>query len=426
MSTRAHARIVVAIPLVLLAIQLPLIAGAGQSGAPGDSTCAACHGASTKPLASQPGGNGVFMTFSGGATYTAGVTQSVTVTVVDTAFRAFGYQTSPRIKGQDATVGAGTLIPVDADAQFYPATGNSTLEWIGAGEGGGGSATNVFHFKWNPPDSGTAVFYVIGMGGNGTGGPEPSEHVYANTYTITPAPALASVKPVFSASGVVSAAASVPGLTPGAWLAIYGQNLAGTSANWDHADFSSGKLPTSLESVSVTIDGKAAAVYFVKPTQIVVQVPDDANVGPVPVIVSSGGVASDPVMVNMSAVAPSFFTFDGTHIAATHADNTPITQASPAKPGEIIVMYGTGFGPTNPPTQAGVLVSSAHPIDPMSTLAISINDTPAEIAFAGITAVGLYQFNLTVPATVPDGDAKVLATINGVQTQDGAFIVVQR
>jgi uncharacterized protein (TIGR03437 family) len=363
------------------------------------------------------------MTFSGGSTYTTGITQSVTVTVVDTAFRAFGYQTSPRIQGHDSTEGAGTLTPVDANAQFYPATGMSTLEWIGAGEGAGGSATNIFHFKWTPPSSGTAVFYVIGMGGNGTGGPEPNEHVYANTYTLTQAPVVA-VKPSFTASGVVSAAAKVPGLTPGAWLAIYGQNFSQSEQNWDNADFSGGKLPTSLDSASVTIDGKAGAVYFVKPTQIVIQVPDDANLGPVPVVVSSGGVASDPAMVNMASVAPSFFTFDGTHIAATHADNSPISRVSPAKPGEIIVMYGTGFGPTSPPTPAGELVSSAHQIDPMSTLAISINETPVQIAFAGITAVGLYQFNLTVPSTIADGDATVIATINGVQTQTGALISV--
>jgi len=40
-------------------------------------------------------------------------------------------------------------------------------------------------------------------------------------------------------------------LTPGAWLATYGQNLAQTAHNWDDSDFSSGALPTSLGGVSV-------------------------------------------------------------------------------------------------------------------------------------------------------------------------------
>jgi uncharacterized protein (TIGR03437 family) len=408
----------------LLVFLIPgnLMAGSGQSGAPGDSTCAACHGASTTPFASTPNGNGVFMTFSGGSNYLPGVTQSVTVTVVDNGFSQFGYQTSPRIQGQDATSGAGTLIPVDADAQFYPATPPSTLSWIAAGEGVG-STTNVFHFKWTPPASGTVVFYLIGMGGNGVD-PSPEEHVYANQYVLYNTPPPAPPKPTIAQNGVLSAAASVPGLTPGAWLAIYGTNFSQATGNWSNSDFSSGKLPTTLDGVSVTIDGKPAAVYYVQPTQIDVQVPDDNARGPVNVVVTSGMVASDPVAVNMSAFAPAFFTFDGKSIAATHADNTPVNAGSPAKPGEVIVMYGTGFGPTSPATAAGAVVSGANPLASLSTLSILIGGAPAQVAFAGITAPGLYQFNLTVPATLADGDASVVATIGSLQTQAGAFIPV--
>jgi uncharacterized protein (TIGR03437 family) len=317
-------------------------------------------------------------------------------------------------------------MPLDANAQFYPSTGSSTLEWIGAGEGVG-SPSNKFEFQWTPPASGTVDFYVIGMGANGSGGPEPNEHVYANVYTVTPPvpPPPAVIAPSFTGSGVVSAAANVPGLTPGAWLAIYGQNLAQTTQSWNGSDFSNG-LPTSLAGVSVMIDSKPAAIDYITPTQINVQVPDDAARGPVPVVVTSGGVASAPVVVNMAAFAPSFFTFDGKYIAATHADNTPISQTSPAKPGEVIVLYGTGFGPTSPPTPAGIIVSTANPLASPSALSIAFNDTPAEVAFAGVTGAGLYQFNLAVPATLANGDALVIATINSVQTQSGAFIPVQQ
>jgi uncharacterized protein (TIGR03437 family) len=423
--TRGRSRILAVTTFLAFALPASLIGGSGQSGAPEDSTCAACHGASTTPLMSTAGGNGVFMTFSGGSTYTAGVAQTITVTVMDNAFPVFGYQTSPRIHGEDATEGAGTLAPLDSNAQYYPAISPSTLSWIAAGEGVG-SPSNTFHFRWTPPPSGTVDFYVIGMGANGTGGPEPNEHVYANIYTLAPAPPPAVVTPSFKQSGVVSAAANAPGLTPGAWLAIYGQNLAQTTHNWNDSDFSSGALPTSLGGVSVMIDGKPAAVYYVMPTQIDVQVPDDATRGPVQVVVTSGGVASAQVVVNMAAFAPSFFTFDGKYIAATHADNTPISQNSPAKPGEVIVLYGTGFGPTNPPTPAGVLVSVANPLESPGALNISFNDAPGQVAFSGITSAGLYQFNLTVPATLADGDAKVIATIDSVQTQGGAFIPVHQ
>jgi uncharacterized protein (TIGR03437 family) len=207
------------------------------------------------------------------------------------------------------------------------------------------------------------VFYVIGMGANGSGGPEPNERVYANTYTLTltpPAPVV-PVKPTFSPSGVLSAAAKVPGLTPGGLVAIYGQNLSQTTSDWSGLDFSSGKLPTKLGDVTVTVDDKPAAVYSVSPTKIEIQAPDDTARGPVRVVVRRGAVASDPVVVNMTSVAASFFTLDGWYITATHADNTPVTLSRPAQPGEIIVFFGTGFGPTIPATPAGRIVSDAHP-----------------------------------------------------------------
>lgn len=412
--------IVAIYPLLMLG---NLLAGSGQSGAPGDGTCADCHGVSKTPLASTANGNGVFMTFSGGTTYTPGMTQTVTVTVVDTAFPQFGFQTSPRIQGQDATAGAGTLIPVDAGAQFYPPMPPSTLSWIAAGEAAG-STTNVFHFKWTPPASGTVVFYMIGMGANGVA-PAPTEHVYANRYVLTqaaPPPPL----PTISANRVVSAAANVPGLTPGAWIAIYGKNFAPTAENWSDADFTSGKLPAALGGVSVTIDGKPAAVYYVAPGQIDAQVPDDTATGPVNVVVTSGTSKSDPAIVNMAAFAPSFFMSDAKYVAATHADGSLVNTASPAKPGEVVVVYGTGFGPTNPPTPAGQVVSTANPLASPNTLMILIGGSQAQIAFAGVTAAGLDQFNLTVPATLPDGDATVSGTIGSVSTQSGAFLPVHQ
>ena len=405
-----------------MAVPASLLAGPGLSGAPGDSSCAACHGASRTPLPSQTGGNGVFMTFSGGNTYTPGVDQNVTVTVVDAAFPAFGYQTSPRIQGHETSEGGGGLIPVDPDAQYYPPSGASTLTWIGAGESSTGASHNIFHFQWTPPATGTVVFYVIGMGANGSGGPAANEHVYANTYTLTQAGGV--IKPVIAPGGVVSAAANVPGLTPGSWVAIYGQNLSKTTRSWRSADFAGAKLPESLDGVSVSIDNKPAAVYSIKPAQIDVQAPDDTALGPVQVTVTSSGVASDPVTVNLAKFAPSFFTFDGTHIAATDGANQPLTENSPARPGGVVVLYGTGFGPTSPPTPAGVIVSSANPLASRG-LSISIGGLPARVLFAGVTATGLYQFNLRVPAALPDGDAKVVATIDSVHTQDGAVIPVR-
>ncbi|MBZ5608564.1 MAG: IPT/TIG domain-containing protein [Acidobacteriia bacterium] len=68
---------------------------------------------------------------------------------------------------------------------------------------------------------------------------------------------------------------------PRIWVSIYGNNLAPGSATW------TGNFPVSLGSTSVTIDGKPDYLWFVSPTQITVQAPDDTATGTVPVVVTT-------------------------------------------------------------------------------------------------------------------------------------------
>jgi uncharacterized protein (TIGR03437 family) len=122
---------------------------------------------------------------------------------------------------------------------------------------------------------------------------------------------------------------------------------------------------------------------------------------------------------------------DGTHAAALHADYSligapnllPGAATTPAQPGEIILLYGVGFGPANPPQPSGQLVTTAAPL--ANTVQVTIGGQPAAVAFSGLTASGLYQFNVTVP-NILNGDAAVAASIGGVATQTGVSITVQQ
>ena len=84
-------------------------------------------------------------------------------------------------------------------------------------------------------------------------------------------------------------------------------NLASASATW------TGNFPTSLGGTSVTINGKSASLWFVSPTQINLQVPNDMAMGTVPVVVStaSGNALST---VTLAAFAPSFSLLDAKHV----------------------------------------------------------------------------------------------------------------
>ncbi|HZS49724.1 MAG TPA: TIGR03118 family protein [Bryobacterales bacterium] len=238
--------------------------------------------------------------------------------------------------------------------------------------------------------------------------------------------------PVITASGIVNSGSSLPVIAQNTWITIFGANLAATNRAWASADFSGNKLPTSLDGVSVMINGKPAYVGFISPSQLNVLTPLDATLGPVPVQVTNNGLTSAAASVSLQPTAPAFFMYKNNYIAAVHSDNVSIVgpaalfpnASTPAKPGETIVMYGTGFGPTNPPIPGGTIVSSANPL--ISTPIVMFAGIGAQVIFGGLTGAGLYQFNVVVPPSAPDGDLEVQAVIGGVETPPGTFINVKR
>ncbi|PYT22455.1 MAG: hypothetical protein DMG57_35200 [Acidobacteria bacterium] len=80
-----------------------------------------------------------------------------------------------------------------------------------------------------------------------------------------------------------------------------------------------------------------------------------------------------------------------------------------------MLLFGTGFGATNPPLSAGKLVTQAAKL--ANTATVTIGGKQATVAFAGLSASGLDQLNVVVPADLPDGDAALVATVSGVSTQ---------
>jgi uncharacterized protein (TIGR03437 family) len=104
----------------------------------------------------------------------------------------------------------------------------------------------------------------------------------------------------------------------------------------------------------------------------------------------------------------------------------PNATSTPAKPGEVIVLYATGFGPTAPPTPSGQIVTTAAQLVDPSAVAVWIGGIPGHVEFAGITMAGVWQINLRVPDSLPDGDAVVVSEIGGLRSQDNAFITVRQ
>jgi len=242
-----------------------------------------------------------------------------------------------------------------------------------------------------------------------------------------------SANPNITSAAVTNAAQPAGGIAANTYITIKGNNLAATKRSWTAADFgSNGKtLPTSLDGLSVTVNGEAAYIIYVSPVQINLLTPTDLPVsGPIAVQVTDGLLTSNTVNVTAQPVAPAFFLFDAAgHVAAVHLNFSRIGTATstvvgtPAAPNEVIVLYGNGFGATNPPAVNGqVLAGPAQmPVNPV----ITFNGINGDVIFAGLTATGVYQFNVRVPAGLPDGDARVSAAVGGVTSPTGALIAIK-
>lgn len=228
-------------------------------------------------------------------------------------------------------------------------------------------------------------------------------------------------------AGAVSGASFLRGFAPGSWVSILGANLSGTTRVWGSADFSGQNLPQSLDGVSVKIDGKPAAVYYVSPVQINVQTPADSADGYVTVEAFHNGASSGVVLAEMKPAAPALFTYGPgarRYVAAQFSDYSIVGDPAaapgtrPAKPAENISLYATGLAPS----PAGILISSPIAVSDVKAVVGGVN---AVVTYAGLVGAGLFQVNVVVP-NVPDGDQPVAITVGAATSQAGVILPVKR
>jgi uncharacterized protein (TIGR03437 family) len=134
-----------------------------------------------------------------------------------------------------------------------------------------------------------------------------------------------------------------------------------------------------------------------------------------------------------TALSPALFTFSsqgGRYVAAVRADGTYIAPTNlisgvttvPAKPGDAVLLFGAGSGPTSPSSPIGQLINAAPLANPVT---VRIGGLVAITQFTGIVSPGEYQFNIVVP-DVPDGDNVVSIAIGGGFSQSNPFLTIQR
>src|SRR6516165_1468182 len=130
-------------------------------------------------------------------------------------------------------------------------------------------------------------------------------------------------------SAVANAEGESPTIAPNTWVEIKGFNLApaGDSRIWANSDFTGGKMPTQLDGVSTTVNGKSAYVYYISPTQVNILTPPDPMSVSVQVQITNNGTTAS-YTAQAQGLSPSFFVFNGgPYVVATHSDGSLLGPA---------------------------------------------------------------------------------------------------
>ena len=230
-----------------------------------------------------------------------------------------------------------------------------------------------------------------------------------------------------SPTGVQNGAGSTPqpGVAPGSVISIFGSNLAPAAVTGPGSP-----LVQTLSGTVVQTANRILPLFFVSPGQINAELPADLAMGAQTLTVSAQGQPDTNASYTLVRDAPGLFeqAANGQSFAvAMHEDGSAVTEASPAGHGELLTVYGTGFGPTKPVRPLGFAVPQTPPFVLVDAASVLVGDAviAAENAFAepGSVAVDAVQFRLSKDAPAAT-NAPLRVNING-QLSNTVLLPVQ-
>lgn len=323
-------------------------------------------------------------------------------------------------------------VAITPDGKFAYVTTSSTETGLGKG------SVSVIDTSSN------AVVATVGVGSNPYGLAFKTGTATGFVCTNTIAPIIASID---SASGY----GGYSYFASGSWLEIKGTNLADASdprltaspnpGQWTASDFTGPNAPTILDGISVSINGKPAYVWYLSTGQLNVQAPEDSVTGNITITVTNCKVTSSPVVFIRRALAPGLlapanyvangtqyavatFQSDGAYVLNTATGAAFGLTSRPAKPGDGIILYGIGFGDVNPSILPGVIAGASNTL--VNPVTISFGSANASIAYQGLAGgfVGLYEFYITVPTGLANGDYQLNVTQNSAAVPQTIYLTV--
>lgn len=271
--------------------------------------------------------------------------------------------------------------------------------------------------------------------------------------------------PMISSGGIVGAnlLPTVSTVSPLSIISVFGDNFSTETILYPNLD-AQGNLATTLGGACLMMNGEALPIFAVTPGQINAQVSANKSFGPASFTVvtncgSANALSSEPFRlgsptprtltsgvetVTIEAATPSFFIFnpvaaDGfvaarfnaTAVAVAPAGmfNDQFGESRPASPGDIIVLYGTGWGDTTAGLTTGQLATDAAEVLPSANRKLTLGGiqlSENDLIYVGVTpqTAGLYQAAIRIPSNAQPGNQQVVLTVYGKSTPVGPVIPI--
>jgi uncharacterized protein (TIGR03437 family) len=268
-----------------------------------------------------------------------------------------------------------------------------------------------------------------------------ADHQNSRIRVLTPIQSTSTSAPAAIVAGVTSASAFGPStaVAPGSWIEIYGSNLASATRQWATADFSGIKAPTSLDGTSVTIGGQAAYLSYISPNQVNALVPQTVTPGEQALVVTTRSGSGGEFILTVQTTQPGLFAPDAFKVAgkqyaaaATSDGSSYILPrasvdmpARPARPGEVVTLYGVGFGAVTPTPGDGEIVQEENSL--VLPIEFYFGDTLANVRYAGLAPgnIGLYRFDVIVPAMADDDATPLTFKLGGASSGQTLYTAVR-
>jgi len=193
-------------------------------------------------------------------------------------------------------------------------------------------------------------------------------------------------------------------------------------------------LPRELAGVRVRAAQQDAYIQYASPRQINALLPRTIRPGVIKVEVSTPKGERE-AFVSLAAVAPGFFQyrlngktyavalFANSFVYVAETDALTGVASRPAKAGDLLQLYATGLGDTNPVPPDGIPLREPYPAN-VTRFRATIGGRTAAVLFVGMTYNGVFQVNLEVPNGLTGGEQPLVLFADNIASQPNLLLSI--